>query len=188
MSFGDEKLKKIAEFREFLEERVMELEKELEGLRILLEFVNNLILDQSFKRVKELKPTAVKREAVEPQPSVPPAVTQLKAANGEILANMYVEGNMVRIVPSASKNFSVNTPPFMTFFVERVLTKMQDRDREVIKSGELTPDKMFSFNIKRDGDLIREIIIRNVSSSRKGEIKSAIRWTLEKMYEKMKRV
>ena len=187
MSLGDEKLRKIAEFREFLEERVMNLEKELEGLRVLLEFVNKIILDQSFKRVEELKPSAVEPEVVQPQPSVPPTVIPLKAADGEVLADMYVEGSTVRIVPHEGKDFNVNTPPFVTFFVDKVLTKMQERDREAVKKGELSPSKMFSFNIRRDGVLIREITIRNVSPNRRREVKSAIRWTLEKMYEKTKR-
>jgi len=38
----------------------------------------------------------------------------------------------------------------------------------------------------REGDLIREIIIRNVDDERLKELKSSIRWTLDKMYEKIK--
>jgi hypothetical protein len=45
---------------------------------------------------------------------------------------------------------------------------------------------MFSYNIVREGDQIREIIIRNVDDERLKELKSSIRWTFEKMYEKMK--
>ncbi len=45
---------------------------------------------------------------------------------------------------------------------------------------------MFSYNIVREGDLIREIIIKNVDDERLKELKSSIRWTFEKMFEKMK--
>jgi hypothetical protein len=45
---------------------------------------------------------------------------------------------------------------------------------------------MFAYNIMREGDLIREIVIKNVDDDRLKELKSSIRWTLEKMYEKMK--
>jgi hypothetical protein len=45
---------------------------------------------------------------------------------------------------------------------------------------------MFSYNIVRENDLIREIIIKNVDEERLKELKSSIRWTFEKMYEKMK--
>ncbi len=45
---------------------------------------------------------------------------------------------------------------------------------------------MFSYNIVREGELIREITIKNVDEERLKELKSSIRWTFEKMYEKMK--
>jgi len=80
----------------------------------------------------------------------------------------------------------VNTPPFNNFLIERVLAKMQEKDSELVRMGQLTPDKMFAYNIVREGDLLREIVIKNVDEERLRELKSSIRWTLEKMYEKMK--
>ena len=64
------------------------------------------------------------------------------------------------------------------------MAKMQEKDNELVRMGQLTPDKMFAYNIVREGDLIREIMIRNVDEERLRELKSSIRWTLEKMYEK----
>jgi len=63
---------------------------------------------------------------------------------------------------------------------------MQDKDAELVRMKQLPQDKMFSYNIIREGDLIREIVIRNVDEDRFKELKSSIRWTLEKMYEKVK--
>jgi len=63
---------------------------------------------------------------------------------------------------------------------------MQEKDSELVRMGQLSADKMFAFNIMREGDLIREIVIRNVDDDRLKELKSSIRWTLEKMYEKTK--
>jgi hypothetical protein len=70
--------------------------------------------------------------------------------------------------------------------VERVFAKMQEKDNELSRTGQLTPDKVFSYNIVREGDVIREIVVENVDQDRLRELKSSIRWTLEKMYEKMK--
>jgi hypothetical protein len=70
--------------------------------------------------------------------------------------------------------------------VERVLVKMQEKDREAAGTGEIAPDKILSYSIVRDGDILREITIRNIGSDRGRELKSTIRWTLEKMHEKMK--
>jgi hypothetical protein len=92
----------------------------------------------------------------------------------------------LRVVPAEDKTFDINTPPFSQFLVERVLTKMQERDNELVRTGHLGPDKIFSYSIVQEGDVIREIVIRNVDADRLRELKSSIRWTLEKMYEKMR--
>jgi hypothetical protein len=63
---------------------------------------------------------------------------------------------------------------------------MQEKDNELVRMGQLTPDRMFAYNIVREGDSLREIVIKNVDEERLRELKSSIRWTLEKMYEKMK--
>ena len=85
-----------------------------------------------------------------------------------------------------AKTLTFNTPPFSNFLVEKVFAKMQEKDKELVRLGQLSTDKMFSYNIVREQDLIREIVIKNVDDERLKELKSSIRWTFEKMYEKMK--
>ena len=93
----------------------------------------------------------------------------------------------MHITLSEDKNFGINTHPFISFFVERVLAKMQEKDKEDASKGKLDPEKIVSYDLKQDGNTLREITIRNVRSERTRELKSSIRWTLEKMYERMKR-
>jgi hypothetical protein len=114
------------------------------------------------------------------------SVIPLKTMADEPLALMYFEKQAIHVLPDESKNFNVNTPPFTNFLVEKVFSKMQEKDAELVKAKQLTADKMFSFNIVREDDLIREIVIKNVDEERLKELKSSIRWTFEKMYEKMK--
>jgi hypothetical protein len=180
----EEKIKKMAEFRAVLEKRVNELEIELEGLKAMLEFANDTLLRKGFKKAETSKPPSVLPGAAPPIMEYEETVP-LNTADGEFLANMYVGKSVMRVVLAEDKNFNVNTPPFMPFLVERVLTKMQERDRESARTGEMTSDEIISYNIMREGDTIREITIRNVGPERTRELKSSIRWTLEKMYEKM---
>ena len=72
----------------------------------------------------------------------------------------------MHVLPDESKNFSVNTPPFSNFLVEKVFAKMQEKDAELVRTKQLTPDKMFSYSIVREGEHIREIVIRNVDEER----------------------
>jgi len=181
-----EKIKKIAELRVLLEKRVEDMETELEGMRTLLSFIDDTLLEKGFKRAEIAKPVPTPQKAVSPpealeyERSIP-----LKTVTGDLLANLYVGEDSMRVVLAEDKSFDVNTPPFTSFLMERVLAKMQEKDREAASTGEITPDKILSYNIVRDGDLIREITIRNIGPERSRELKSSIRWTLEKMYEKM---
>ena len=196
----EEKLKKLAELRILLEKRVKEMETELDGLRALLDFVNAALVERSFKRAEIAKPAPAPTEEKLMPPSplpaevevAPPPVLEheqavpIKTATGELLANLYMDEDSMRVVVAEDKRFTVDIPPFMAFLVERVLVKMQEKDREAAGTGEIAPDKILSYSIVRDGDILREITIRNIGSDRARELKSTIRWTLEKMYEKMK--
>ncbi|MEM2027245.1 MAG: hypothetical protein QW341_02710 [Candidatus Bathyarchaeia archaeon] len=184
----EERLKKIAELREFLEERIRSLEMEIEGLRLVLEFVNTLLLEKSFKRAEEIVPP----KAAETAPVTAPPIREgarvipLKTSTGEILANIYIENRNLHVIPEADKKFYTDTPPFEAFLIDKVLSRMRDVDQEAVKRGELIPEEALSFEVKTEGNLIREIIIRNITPQRERELRSAIRWTLEKMYEKTK--
>jgi len=190
-------------FKKRLEDQIERLNQEAKEAQAALDTVNSILLEKGFKRgdIKEVPATAVlPKEVVLPKPAVelpkpkaaptPAAesetVIPLKTMNEEPLALMYFEKQSIHVMPDESKNFSVDTPPFSNFLVEKVFAKMQEKDKELVRLGQLTADKMFSYNIVREGDLIREIIIKNVDEERLKELKSSIRWTFEKMYEKMK--
>jgi hypothetical protein len=197
------KVRKMAELRELLERRIHDIETELEGLRSLMDVLNGILLEKGFKRadfqkamvepvpassMEETwppKPTA-KVEEPEPSPEKEEQTVPFKTVTGDFLANLYVSKDSMRVVLAEDKRFTVDVPPFMAFLVERVLAKMQEKDKEAAAIGELTPDQILSYEIVRDGDVLREITIRNVGEDRARELKSTIRWTLEKMYEKMK--
>lgn len=198
MPLDSEKLKALLNFKERLEQRIKELEAEMKEAAATLEAVNAVLLEKGFKRgdIKEVKVTvaeappeaasAAEEAQAEPRALEPENVIPLKTMNEEPLAIIYVDKQELHVLPDERKKFSVSTPPFQNFLVERVLVKMQEKDSELVRLGQLVPEKMFAFNIIREGDLLREIVIRNVDEARLRELKSSIRWTLEKMYEKMK--
>jgi len=196
----DARIRKMAELRTTLDKRVKELQTELEQLRALLDFVNSALLEKGFKKPEITKPTApasVTEEMAPPSPpppikaeAAPPFLEHaqaipIKTATGELLANLYIDEDSMRLVLAQDKQFTVDIPPFMAFLVERVLAKMQEKDRESAGIGEITPDRILSYEIIKDGDVIREVNIKNIGPDRARELKSTIRWTLEKMYEKL---
>ena len=208
MSQDQERMKAMLALKQRIEKRIADLDVEAKELQATLDTVNLMLLEKGFKRgsLKDVETT----ESVQPQEATaqaeqqkpeagskehrpmgyqggePENVIPLKTANEESLAIIYIEKDSMHVLPDESKHFSVNTPPFGNFLVERVLAKMQDKDSELVRLKQLTPDKMFNYNIVREGEFIREIVIRNVDEERFRELKSSVRWTLEKMYEKMK--
>jgi hypothetical protein len=199
MTQDAEKIKRLVTFKKKLEKKVEDLKTELKDLQATLETVNSILLEKGFQRA-EIKEAPAPTEISPPEQEVkaelgtgslqPTAETEsvipLETVTGELLANLYTTQDSMRIVLAENKDFNINTPPFTNFLVERVLTKMQEKNGELAKTGQVTPDKILSYSITRDGDIIREIIIKHVDSDRLRELKSSIRWTLEKMYEKMK--
>ncbi len=212
MAQDPEKMKAMIAFKKRLEDQLEKLNTEAKEIQATLDAVNGILLTTGFKRgdIKDapapapsMKEVVLPKSAAEPAkpqtqatpapPAAPAAqpveqetVIPLKAQNEEPLALMYFEKQQIHVMPDESKKFSINTPPFSNFLVEKVFAKMQEKDKELVRLGQLTTDKMFSYNIVREGELIREIIIKNVDEERLKELKSSIRWTLEKMYEKMK--
>ncbi len=192
MSQDSEKIKALVTFKKKLEKRIEKLDSEVKELKATLEVVNSILLEKGFKRgdMKEVAPPTQAAVAIEEKPLQHVAETEsvipLKTMNDEPLAIIYVNKDSLHVLPDESKSFNVSTPPFSHFLVERVLAKMQEKDNELVRMGQLTPDRMFAYSIIREGDLIREIVIKNADEERLRELKSSIRWTLEKMYEKMR--
>ena len=195
MSQDSEKLKRLVSFKQKLEKRVEELELELKELQATLEAINSILIEKGFKHAEITKPPAEiealppKEEVTvepSPQPSTEYESVPLRTVTGELLATLYVSEDSLRVVLAEDKNFAINTPPFTPFLVERVFAKMQEKDNELARAGQIATEKVFSYNIVREGDVIREITVKHVDQDRLRELKSSIRWTLEKMYEKTK--
>lgn len=184
-----EKIKKIAKLKASIEKRVENLETELDELKTILSLIDTTLLKESFKRPQITKPAQSPQTQETPKqaPTKPQKKgTPLKTVTGDLLAQIYTDKDVTQVVLAEDKNFDINIPPFISFFLERVLAKMLEKDKEDASSGKLDPDKIVSYDIKQDGNTIREISIKNLRPERTRELKSSIRWTLEKMFERMK--
>jgi hypothetical protein len=172
-------VKKLMELRTYLEKHIKELEDETEKLKALFKIVDEVIITKSFKTagmipMKKPQPMFEKKE-----------VTPLNTGTGVLLANMYVDELQLQIIPVEGLVFSNDTSPFQTFFINRILEPMKKKDSEAMRKGEVMSNEILSYDVVTDGDIIREIIIKNYGNERRlREIKTSSRWTFEKMYEK----
>jgi hypothetical protein len=197
----EQKMRKMAELRVLLEKRVNELQTELDQLESMLEFVNSTLLEKGFRKPEiklPLTQPSITPEAAAPSKQAPKPPEEapfflehaqaipIKTVTGDLLAELYADDENMHVVLAKDKQFTADTPPFTAFLVQRVLAKMQEKDSESASQGEIPRERILSYEIMKDGDIIREINITNIGTDRTRELKSSIRWTLEKMYEKMK--
>ena len=111
----------------------------------------------------------------------------IKSKTGEDLGTIFVGRSWVRIVPAPDLHLNVRTPPFQTFFIDRVLGEMRRKDEMAVDAGSKDPMSIIEHNLVLDGETLREIRISNLDDdSRLREIRSSIRWTFERMLEKTK--
>ena len=178
----EEQIKKMAELKTYIENRIKELETELTNSRHILEIIDEELAEKSFKRLEMPKPTlAIKVKE-------PKTMIMLKASSGTPLVNMATDKSSISITPAEGMIFDINTPPFQAFLIKKILDPMQTLDREAVSSGEIESEEAFSYNlILRDNDL-KELIVKNYGDEKRlKELQTSIRWTFEKMHEKIGR-
>ncbi|MDI9619757.1 MAG: hypothetical protein QFX33_02945 [Candidatus Nezhaarchaeota archaeon] len=185
----------MAELKRYLEDRLASLTAEADNLRALIKIVNEALTRVSFKPASALEEV---REATpvntQPQPSTQPPrgletemlITASSRMGNRLLGKMYIGEGYVRVVPAQDLEFNINVPPFRQFLVEKVLEEMRRRDREGVERGEMKEEDAIDYDIRAKGDTLTEIFIKNVSDDRRiRELKNAVRWTFERMLEKI---
>lgn len=103
-----------------------------------------------------------------------------------LLATATLSPTSVEIAPADGINFNVNTQPFKSFFLNRILEGMKTRDVEKVTRGEIQKSESLNYQIEeKHGDLIKRIIIRNYrEKERLNEIFNTSTWVLTRMMEK----
>lgn len=189
-----DRTKTLAQVKEYLEQKISQLEKELELLKHLVEIIDEELVEKSFKKlipppeVKEaVKESPVKGESAKPMaPELEEGkIRILKARSGEVLAKVSITPNELRFIVDPGISVTSEDKPFSSFLVKKVLEAMSKTDLERVKKGVLPPGQELSYNIIEDEGKVKEIVIRNFREEyRLREIVNAIRWTLETIIEK----
>ncbi len=195
--------KKLLEFKASLEARLREIEVEMADIRKALEQINDIIVNTGFrtlapsqvpKATTPPKPAPVE-EPVEPQhePEADPELVggdeemSITGKDGTVLGALNVEGNSLVFTPSDVFQFTTDIPPFQSFLVERVLDNMRRTDQERASNGELEPQDILEYTVDTDGERITSLTITNYGGERRlRELNSSLRWTLDKMYDKLR--
>lgn len=188
-SIDEEIIKELMDLRNYLERHIQELEEESEKFRALFKIIDEVIVTRSFKKAETIPIIIPEKPITIPEKQPPQKFKEeipLNTSTGLLLATVYVGDEDAKIVPAKELTFTVNILPFQTFLITRILEPMRVKDSEDSQAGELPPEQVFAYETIAEGDVIKELIIRNFRTRKRlRDIISSSRWTFEKMYEKV---
>jgi hypothetical protein len=114
-------------------------------------------------------------------------IKPLKRAKDDfLLANAEVSPEAVVIVPAPGIDLNSNTPPFKSFFLNRILEGMKNKDAEKVGQGALGEIDALNYKVEEDsGGTIKQIIINKYrEKDRLQEIFNTSAWVFTRMLEK----
>lgn len=182
MSFTEEEIRRAADMKMWIEARIAEHEADIERLKQMLLIIDSILKQSSFKSAAEIIPKPPPEAGIESFSEVRPIK---RAKDGLLLGNIYISPNTLVIVPASDVKIMVDTPPFKSFFINRILEGMKAKDNEAVKEGRMQPNQVLSYSVEDDNGRLTKITIQNYGNqTRLNEIISTITWSFTRMLEK----
>ena len=211
--YSDDDIKNAAEIREWLTKLIFEKQNEIERIKITLSLIDSVLKQGSFKTAANLnlnkKPfTDEKSTSIYDESKKETNNPSFKKGNGEssqlletrqikrmkdntLIAQVEVSKEKIEIIPSESFSFNMDTPPFKSFFINRILEGMKNKDIDKVKQGQLSEMDIISFNTiqkENNDNILKKIEIKNYrDKDRINEIFNTVAWVFTRMLEKSER-
>lgn len=103
-----------------------------------------------------------------------------------LMANAEISRDSLELIPAKGIALNVNTPPFRSFFLNRILEGMKIKDAEKISQNQIDESASINYNVDEDENgIIKRIIINNYrDKERLNEIFNTSTWVFTRMIEK----
>ena len=191
MRFSEEQVKEIVALRENM---LQQIDKHQEGIEMLeknITLLDEFLKDSSFTKASQLE---IKNESkmvenneelehVEPK-HVESSIPIKRGNDGKIIANAYVTPDQVSIILDKQVIINADTPPFKSFFLDRIIGEMKKKDSTEAENGKIQKESIIDYIINKNGTDIREIIIKNYrQKERVTELINTAGWSLTRMLE-----
>ena len=216
LGYSDDDIKNAAEIREWLTKQILEKQDEIEKIKINLSLIDSVLKQGSFKTAanlnfsKKFSPSEQKNEMnsmkktpnqyyekhreneeqTEPREQAVEETRLIKRLKDNTpVARVHVTSEEVTIIPEDSIKISIETPPFRSFFLNRILQGMKNKDLDKNKQGQLSESDIISYDITtedEDKDILKKIKIKNYrDKERINEIFNTAAWVLTRMLDKV---
>ena len=179
MEFSEEQVRDILDLKDRINGQIEQHKEEIENLEKNLMILNSIIKQSSFTKASSLETSK--------SPKTEDGIPITKTDDGSIIANAFVTPEKVSIVLEGDVGLQIETPPFQSFFIDRIIGGMKKKDSEEAEKGMLQKESIIDCIINKSGTNIREIIIKNYRQrERVNEIINTASWSLSKMIENSK--
>ncbi|MDE1763193.1 MAG: hypothetical protein KGH88_02980 [Thaumarchaeota archaeon] len=184
---SEDEIRDTLELREWIAEEIEKRQKEIEKLTQNLRILDSLVKQSSFSKASSLvssPPAAKIPQSVQETASV----IQMKASDNQVIANAHITPDELVIIPSEEVSLDIETQPFKSFFLGRIIGGMESQDSTDIKSGKISQNLAIRCMVNKEGSRIREILIKNYrEKDRANEIINTATWSFSRMIENSKK-
>jgi len=183
MDFSDGQIKDMLEIKERTLQKIEKYQKEIRILEKQLAVLDAIVKQSSFAKASSLPKSEGAKRPAEIQADQPAekAIPITRGSQGGVIANAYVTPERISIVLDESCNVDEETPPFKSFFIDRIIGGMKRKDGA---DGAVPSDQIIDCEISMDGPNIREIVVKNYrQEERVNEIINTAGWSLSKMLD-----
>ena len=214
LNYSEEDIKNAAELRDWVLKQISDKQEEIDRLKRLLLLIDNLLKQESFKPASKLQRSINNTEGSsigETQESVLRNKSNIKTESKKhnltnlnenvseftetrelkrlkdnlLLAKVNISSQTIEIIPENDLLFSMDTPPFKSFFIKRILEGMITQDRDRNRQKQALNNEPLNYSIDEYEGKIKKIIINNYrEKERLTDIINTSAWVLTRMLEK----
>jgi len=193
MKFSEEQIRDTVAIRDNLIKQIEKHQKAIELLEKNITILDLVLKESSFTKastlstVKNLE-SSTKTSTIPIEKPEKNLIPITSGNDGKIIANAYITPDQVSIVLEDTMEINADTPPFKSFFIDRILGEMKRKDFAEAETGKIQKDSVIDYIINKNGSDIREIIIKNYrQKERVNEIINTAGWSLTRMLENIKK-
>jgi hypothetical protein len=151
--------------------------------------IDSVLRASSFKPAADIAssgPRPPLARSTEPSAEPIPEIRELKRdKGGETVAVAQVTRQRLKIEPVAEVNLRVETPPFKSFLLGKILSGMKNADEDSVAKGRLKKGEELRYTLAERGGKIASLVVENYrDKERLTEILNTVSWTFSRMLEK----
>jgi len=155
MKFSDEQIQDIIAMRDNIVKQMDKHQNAIETLQKNLAILDSILKESSFTKASAIKQVKTSESSknipIEPTEKLEKSTIPITSgSDGKIIANAYITPDQVSIILAENMEINVDTPPFKSFFIDRIIGEMKRKDSFEAENGKIQKEYK-KLQAKRNG-------------------------------------